>query len=76
MRDLIHTLRLCIAVGLDALFCWLAFRAVGANVAFPIVLFGYTFYNLAYMLPITPMSAPPRIPMAIILRSKKTVCRK
>jgi uncharacterized protein (TIRG00374 family) len=43
-----------VAVGLDALFCWLAFRAVGANVAFPIVLFGYTFYNLAYMLPTPP----------------------
>jgi uncharacterized protein (TIRG00374 family) len=43
-----------VAVGLDALFCWLAFRAVGANVAFPIVLYGYTFYNLAYMLPTPP----------------------
>ena len=43
-----------VAVGLDALFCWLAFRAVGANVAFPVILYGYTFYNLAYLLPTPP----------------------
>ena len=43
-----------VAVGLDALFCWLAFRAVGADVAFPLILYGYTFYNLAYMLPTPP----------------------
>jgi uncharacterized membrane protein YbhN (UPF0104 family) len=27
---------------------------VGANVAFPVVLYGYAFYNLAYMLPTPP----------------------
>jgi uncharacterized protein (TIRG00374 family) len=43
-----------VAVGLDALFCWLAFRAVGTSVPFPVVLYGYTFYNLAYMLPTPP----------------------
>jgi uncharacterized protein (TIRG00374 family) len=43
-----------VAVGLDALFCLLAFRAVGVNVGFPIVLYGYTFYNLAYILPTPP----------------------
>jgi uncharacterized protein (TIRG00374 family) len=43
-----------VAVGLDALFCWLAFGAVGAATAFPVVLYGYTFYNLAYMLPTPP----------------------
>jgi uncharacterized membrane protein YbhN (UPF0104 family) len=43
-----------VAVGLDALSCWLAFRAVGTSVAFPVVLYGYTFYNLAYMLPTPP----------------------
>ena len=43
-----------VAVGLDALFCWLAFRAVGSAIAFPVVLYGYTFYNLAYMLPTPP----------------------
>ena len=43
-----------VAVGLDALFCLLAFQAVGANVTFPIVLYGYTFYNLAYVLPTPP----------------------
>jgi uncharacterized protein (TIRG00374 family) len=43
-----------VAVGLDALFCWLAFGAVGATLAFPVVLYGYTFYNLAYLLPTPP----------------------
>ena len=43
-----------VAASLDALFCFLAFRAVGASVAFPVVLFGYTLYNLAYILPTPP----------------------
>jgi uncharacterized protein (TIRG00374 family) len=43
-----------VAVGLDALFCLLAFRAVGVAVALPVVLYGYTFYNLAYILPTPP----------------------
>jgi uncharacterized protein (TIRG00374 family) len=43
-----------VAVVLDALFCWLAFGAVGAALAFPVVLYGYTFYNLAYLLPTPP----------------------
>jgi uncharacterized protein (TIRG00374 family) len=43
-----------VAVSLDALFCLLAFRAVGATVAVPIVLYGYTLYNLAYILPTPP----------------------
>jgi len=43
-----------VAVCLDALFCLLAFAAVGAAISFPIVLFGYTFYNLAYILPTPP----------------------
>ncbi len=42
------------AVCLDALFCFLAFEAVGAHIAFVVVLFGYTFYNLAYILPTPP----------------------
>lgn len=42
------------AVCLDALFCLLAFRAVGASVAIPVVLYGYTFYNLAFILPTPP----------------------
>ncbi len=46
-----HTL---VAVTLDALFCYLAFRAVGVSVRLPVVLFGYTFYNLAYILPTPP----------------------
>jgi uncharacterized protein (TIRG00374 family) len=43
-----------VAVGLDALFCLLAFQAVGASVAFPVALYGYTFYNMAYLLPSPP----------------------
>lgn len=43
-----------VAVCLDALFFQLAFRAVGASIPFPIVLYGYTFYNLAYILPTPP----------------------
>ena len=42
------------AVVLDALFCLLAFRAVGVSVALPVVLFGYTFFNLAFILPTPP----------------------
>ncbi len=43
-----------VAVGMDALFCLLAFAAVGTQVSFPIVLFGYTFFNLAFILPTPP----------------------
>jgi uncharacterized protein (TIRG00374 family) len=43
-----------VAVGLDALFCYLAFRAVGVSVPVLVVLYGYTFYNLAYILPTPP----------------------
>jgi uncharacterized protein (TIRG00374 family) len=42
------------AVALDALFCLLAFRAVGVTIAVPVVLYGYTFYNLAFILPTPP----------------------
>lgn len=42
------------AVCLDALFCYLAFRAVGVSVQISVVLYGYTFYNLAYILPTPP----------------------
>lgn len=43
-----------VAVGLDALFALLAFWAIGADVAYPSILFGYTLYNLAYILPTPP----------------------
>jgi uncharacterized protein (TIRG00374 family) len=43
-----------VAVTLDALFCYLAFRAVGTTLSLPIVLYGYTFYNLAYIFPTPP----------------------
>jgi uncharacterized protein (TIRG00374 family) len=43
-----------VAVCLDALFCLLAFRAVGVSVPVAVVLYGYTFYNLAYIMPTPP----------------------
>jgi uncharacterized protein (TIRG00374 family) len=43
-----------IALGLDALFCLLAFRAVGVAVPVPVVMYGYTFFNLAFILPSPP----------------------
>jgi uncharacterized protein (TIRG00374 family) len=43
-----------VAVGLDALFCLLAFQAVGASITFPGALYGYTFYNMAYLAPSPP----------------------
>jgi uncharacterized protein (TIRG00374 family) len=43
-----------VAVSFDALFCLFAFRAVGAHVSVPVVLYGYTFFNLAFILPTPP----------------------
>lgn len=43
-----------VAVALDALYCYLAFLAIGASLSLPVVLFGYTLYNLAYMFPTPP----------------------
>ncbi|WIG59809.1 MAG: hypothetical protein OJF49_002556 [Ktedonobacterales bacterium] len=43
-----------VAVALDALFAFLAFQAVGVGVVFPVALFGYTLYNLGYILPTPP----------------------
>ena len=43
-----------LAVSLDGLFCLLAFRAIGVAVTVPVVLYGYTFYNLAFILPTPP----------------------
>jgi uncharacterized protein (TIRG00374 family) len=43
-----------VAVALDALFCYLAFRAIGTTLGLDVVLFGYTFYNLAYIFPTPP----------------------
>lgn len=42
------------AVSLDALFCFLAFRAVGVAVPVPVVFYGYTFFNLGFILPTPP----------------------
>jgi uncharacterized protein (TIRG00374 family) len=43
-----------VALCLDALFCLLAFRAVGVVVPVWIVLYGYTFFNLSFILPSPP----------------------
>jgi uncharacterized protein (TIRG00374 family) len=43
-----------VAVTLDALFCYLAFLAVGTSLSVAIVLYGYTLYNLAYIFPTPP----------------------
>lgn len=43
-----------LAVSLDALFCLLAFQAVGVGIAVPAVLYGYTLFNLAFLLPTPP----------------------
>jgi uncharacterized protein (TIRG00374 family) len=43
-----------VAVTLDAIFCLLAFRAVGVTLPFLIVLYGYTLFNLSFILPSPP----------------------
>jgi uncharacterized protein (TIRG00374 family) len=43
-----------VALGLDALFCLLAFRAVGVGVPLLVVLYGYTLFNLSFILPSLP----------------------
>lgn len=43
-----------VAVCLDALFCLLAFRAIGTALPVTVVLAGYTFFNLAFILPTPP----------------------
>jgi uncharacterized protein (TIRG00374 family) len=50
----IATAYTAVAVSLDALFCFFAFHAVDVSVGWKVVLFGYTFYNLAYILPTPP----------------------
>jgi uncharacterized protein (TIRG00374 family) len=42
------------ALGMDALFCLLAFRAVGVTVPIVVVLYGYTLFNLSFILPSPP----------------------
>jgi uncharacterized protein (TIRG00374 family) len=43
-----------VALGLDALFCLLAFRAVDVTVPILVVLYGYTLFNLSFILPSPP----------------------
>jgi uncharacterized protein (TIRG00374 family) len=51
---LIAALYTVLALGLDALFCLLAFRAVGVSVSLVVVLYGYTLFNLSFILPSPP----------------------
>ena len=51
---LIAVAHTAVAVCLDALFCLLAFRAIGTAVPITVVLAGYTFFNLAFILPTPP----------------------
>ncbi len=51
---LIAALYTVLALGLDALFCLLAFRAVGVTVPLMVVLYGYTLFNLSFILPSPP----------------------
>jgi uncharacterized protein (TIRG00374 family) len=43
-----------VALSLDALFCLLAFRAVGVDTGILVALYGYTLYNLSFILPSPP----------------------
>jgi uncharacterized protein (TIRG00374 family) len=51
---LIAAIYTVLALGLDALFCLLAFRAVGVTVPLLVVLYGYTLFNLSFILPSAP----------------------
>jgi uncharacterized protein (TIRG00374 family) len=51
---LIAALYTALALGLDALFCLLAFKAVDVSVPFLVVLYGYTLFNLSFILPSPP----------------------
>jgi uncharacterized protein (TIRG00374 family) len=51
---LIAAMYTVLALGLDALFCLLAFRAVGVTVSLLVVLYGYTLFNLSFILPSPP----------------------
>jgi uncharacterized protein (TIRG00374 family) len=51
---LIAAMYTVLALGLDALFCLLAFRAVGVTVPLLVVLYGYTLFNLSFILPSPP----------------------
>jgi uncharacterized protein (TIRG00374 family) len=43
-----------LALGLDALFCVLAFKSVGVTVTLLVALYGYTLFNLSFILPSPP----------------------
>ena len=44
----------CLAVVFDSLFAWFSFHTIGLPVPFGTTLFGYTVYNLFYILPTPP----------------------
>jgi uncharacterized protein (TIRG00374 family) len=51
---LIAAMYTVVALGLDALFCLLAFKAVGVTVSLLVVFYGYTLFNLSFILPSPP----------------------
>ena len=44
----------CLAVVFDSLFAWFSFHTIGLPVPFGTILFGYTVYNMFYILPTPP----------------------
>src|SRR5439155_3281681 len=44
----------CLAVVFDSLFAWFSFHTIGLPVPFGTTLFGYTVYNMFYILPTPP----------------------
>ena len=44
----------CVAVIFDGLFAMLAFRTIGSPISFGTAIFGYTVYNMFYILPTPP----------------------
>src|SRR5947207_10377402 len=44
----------CVAVTFDGLFAMLAFRTIGFPISFATAIFGYTVYNMFYILPTPP----------------------
>lgn len=51
---LLALLLTCVAVGLDSLYAMLAFWTIGYPISFGTILFGYTVYNMFYILPNPP----------------------
>jgi uncharacterized protein (TIRG00374 family) len=43
-----------VALVLDAVFCLLAFRAIGVAIPFPVAMYGYMLFNLSFIMPSPP----------------------